>query len=40
VPFDVAFSLADTDRAAWAIILGELDGGKFNVNTMSWEKRD
>lgn len=38
VPFDVAFSLDDLDRQAWTIILGELDGQRFNFDVMSWER--
>jgi hypothetical protein len=38
VPFDVAFSLDDIDRAAWAIIISEQGGRKFNLNTMDFDK--
>lgn len=48
VPFRVAMGIAD-DRSEYlspdirtglAIIFGELDGGKFNWNTLDWEKDD
>jgi hypothetical protein len=40
VPFDVAAALAPHERAAWLIILGELDGGRFDWKAMRWAKRD
>ena len=36
VPFDVAFSLPEDERAAWVIALGTLDGGVFDFTTMRW----
>ena len=36
-PFEVAFSLEDRYRQAFAIIAGELKGGKFNWQNMEWE---
>jgi len=38
VPFDVAFSLSEIDRQAYIIILGELDGQKFNWASMKFEE--
>jgi hypothetical protein len=38
VPFDVAFSLDDIHRAAWSIIFSEMNGAKFNWNTMDFEE--
>jgi hypothetical protein len=37
VPFDVAFSLPEDERAAWVIALGTLDGRQFDFTTMRWE---
>ncbi len=39
MPFDVAFSLDPADRLAWVIALGRLDGGEFDLSTMSWKER-
>lgn len=39
VPFDVAFSVDDVTRAAWAIILSEHEGATFNWATMDWDKQ-
>lgn len=38
VPFDVAFGLEEVTRAAWAIILSEMVGSKFNWNLMRFEE--
>jgi hypothetical protein len=38
VPFDVAFSLSDVERAGWCIIISEQGGRKFNMSTMDFEK--
>jgi len=38
VPFDVAFSLPEDERLAWVVVLGTLDGGRFNWNNLSWEE--
>jgi uncharacterized protein len=40
VPFDVAFSLNDTTRAAWSIIFSEMNGAKFNWDNMQFEEPD
>ena len=37
VPFDVAMSLPELERAAFAISFGEIDGGVFNFETMRWD---
>jgi hypothetical protein len=37
IPFDVAFSLEPTERLAYAVILGELNGGRYNWQTSSFE---
>ena len=38
VPYEVANELPSTDRLAWTIIMGELEGGTFNWRRMEWEK--
>ena len=40
VPFDVAFTLDATMRLAWCVVLGELDGGRFDWTRLEWDKRD
>jgi len=40
VPFDVAFSVDDVTRAAWCIVFSEMEGQKFNFETMSFEDRE
>lgn len=37
IPFDVAFAIDDVTRAAWSIIFSEMNGAKFNFNTMQFE---
>jgi hypothetical protein len=37
VPFDVAFQLNDVTRSAWSIMFSEMEGAKFNLNTMEFE---
>jgi hypothetical protein len=39
VPFDIAFSLDATDRLAWVVALGRLDGGTFDFATLTWKER-
>jgi hypothetical protein len=39
VPFDVAFSLDETDRLAYAIILGKFEGGEWDFSRMRWAER-
>jgi hypothetical protein len=34
----VAFSLKDTQRAAWCIVFSEMQGRKFNWGTMNFEE--
>lgn len=36
VPFDVAFSLPDEERAAFVVAIGRLDGGVFDTQAMRW----
>ena len=40
VPFDVAFGLDDVTRAGYCIILSELEGRKFDFNTMDYVPLD
>lgn len=40
IPFDVAFSLDDTTRTAWSIIMAELEGQEFDWDTMDFKKDD
>lgn len=37
VPVDLAFSLPDVDRTAWAIMFSEFNGNKFNIERMRFE---
>jgi hypothetical protein len=39
VPFDVAFSMGAAKRQGLAVIFGELEGGEFDLHTMSWKER-
>jgi len=39
VPFDVALSLPEEVATAWAIALGEQDGGEFDFVAMRWKPR-
>jgi hypothetical protein len=36
VPFDIAFSLPDDERTAWVVVLGELDGSRYDFATRTW----
>lgn len=38
VPFDTAFTLDDQMRQGLCIVVGELDGGKFNWASMAFEE--
>lgn len=40
IPFDLAFQLDDETRAGFCIVFGELEGGRFNWDSMSFEKDD
>lgn len=43
VPFDIVFStgnLSAHERHAMAIVFSELEGGRFNWHTWSWEKQE
>jgi hypothetical protein len=37
VPFDVAFSLSPTQRLAWVVAVGTLQGRVFEWESMSWQ---
>jgi hypothetical protein len=39
VPFDVAFSLDETKRAAFAIVFSEFEGATFDWETFRFEAR-
>jgi hypothetical protein len=38
VPYDVAFNFDYSDLLAHWIVLGEFENGKWNWDTMSWDK--
>ncbi len=38
VPVDLAFSLPDAERTAWAIMLAEFQGNKFDWATMRFRE--
>jgi hypothetical protein len=40
VPYDVAFALPVEDVAAYGILFGEMEGGKFDWSTWQWAKKD
>lgn len=40
MPFDVAFSLPATERAAFVIALGTLEGHAFDWGTFQWASAD
>ena len=40
VPFDVAFGMDETMRAAFCIVFSEMDGNKFNWSSMEFEEPD
>ena len=37
VPFDIAFSLPLIDRRAFAVALGEMEGGRYDWDRLGWE---
>ena len=37
VPFDLAFQLDEVQRAAFAIIFTQFNGGRFNWDTFTFE---
>jgi hypothetical protein len=39
VPFDVAFSLDEEERAAFVIIFGQLRGHEFDWHARGWKPR-
>ena len=38
VPFDIAFALDDTDRMAFVVALGSLEGRAFDWTTGAWKE--
>lgn len=38
VPFDTAFELPETTRAAFSIVFSQFEGAKFNWDRMEFEK--
>jgi hypothetical protein len=38
VPFDVAFSLSESERLAWIVAFGTLDGREFDWFAMRWKE--
>ena len=40
VPYDVAMNLPAARRLAFAVIFGEMSGGKFDWKRLRWEDRD
>ena len=40
MPFDVAFSLDETEALAYGIIFGQFEGGEFDWNDMKWKKNE
>ncbi len=39
IPYDVAMSLDDDERAVHLIIFGKIKGGNFNWQSGEWEKK-
>lgn len=39
VPWDLAFSLAYADALGMVVTFGELEGGAFDWDSMSWKER-
>ena len=39
MPFDVAFSLAPHEVAAWCIAFGEMDGNEYDFASNSWKDK-
>lgn len=44
MPFDIAFAMTegglDAEVLAWIVVIGENEGGKFNWNTLEFERDD
>jgi len=38
VPFDIAFSLPDDERFAFAVAFGTLNGREFDWSTLRWKE--
>jgi hypothetical protein len=36
VPFHLAEALDPLDRAAWSIVFGEFEGGRFDYHRLRW----
>lgn len=39
VPWDEAWSMDREERAATAIVFGQFEGGVFDFDTMTWQRR-
>jgi len=37
VPYDVVFGLDDAERMAYVVVLGSLDGAKFDWRRLRWD---
>ena len=40
IDIDVAMALNPDEALAWAVMFGELEGGVWNWDTLSWVERD
>lgn len=40
VPWSVAWQLEDYEAIAMTVAIGEAEGGSFDWESMTWEKRD
>lgn len=40
VPFDVAFALEEHELIAYGVIFGEIDGGEWSWDTLTWKSKD
>lgn len=36
VPWEVAINLSNSELMGYVVAAGEIDGGKFNWNSLSW----
>jgi hypothetical protein len=39
VPYELVEKMDRTERLAWLIIIGELEGGKFDFGNWSWRDK-
>lgn len=39
VPWDVAMSIDEVEAFAYCIILGEMEGGKYDWDSMKWQEK-